>query len=410
MTDHAALADRPAVPDNVPPELVWPHGLTEFVEACESDPYLEVSAEFHSGPDIRWTPNAAEGRPAWLVTRYALVQEVFQRFDLFSSVAVSNFSELLGVTWRQNPLEIDPPRHMGFRQVLQPWFQPSAVARLEHSVRSDCIALLDELGDHTSCDFVTDFATPFPSTVFLRLMGLPLELRDQFLEWEYDILRGDIPAKMATLRTVTAYLMDLMREKRRNPTEGDLASHIATARINGKLMDEGDMFGMALVLYAGGLDTVTSSLGWYFRHLAADQPLQDRLRQDPSRIPDAVDEFLRAFGVTSTIRKVTRDEEFHGVALREGDLISMPTFLASRDERVYSEPHRIDPDRKARHLTLASGPHNCLGIHLAKREIKIVLEEWLARCRNIRLQPGAKVSWQAQGVWALKSLPIEWDR
>ena len=412
MSEHAALLDSAPVspvPAHVPPELVWPHDLAAYAASRAVDPFIEVSAELHGGPDIRWTANAHPGRPGWIMTRYDLMQEVMQRPELFSSAKSTNFSELLGVTWRQNPLEIDPPRHMGFRQVLQPWFQPSAVARLKETVAADCAALLDDVIDRGACDFMADFALLFPSTVFLRLMGLPLDLRDQFLAWEHKIVRGTPPEKIATLRTVTDYLMAMMREKRRNPSQGDLASHIATARIDGELMDEGDMFGMALVLYVGGLDTVASSLGWYFRHLAANPALQDTLRAAPEKIPDAVDKFLRAFGVTSQLREVTADTEFHGVVLRQGDLVSIPTFLASRDERVYADPHRIDIDRKARHLTLATGPHNCLGIHLAKREIRIVLEQWLARTRNIRLQPGESASWHTTGVWGVARLPLMWD-
>jgi len=416
MSEQSILAgDRPApsaaaIPDNVPPELVWPHDLAGFAASRTRDPFIEVSEELHAGPDIRWTANAHPGRPGWLVTRFDLMEEVMRLADLFSSATCTQFSEMLGVTWRQNPLEIDPPRHMGFRQVLQPWFQPSAVASLEDMVAADCRDLLDGLIDRGECDFATDFALLFPSTVFLRLMGLPIALRDQFLAWEHLIVRGDTAQKIATLRTVADYLMEMMREKRRNPTEGDLASHIATARIDGKLMDEGDMFGMALVLYVGGLDTVASSLGWYFRQLTANQALQDRLRADPALLPGAVNELLRAHGITSQLREVTRDEPFHGVTLRKGDMIAIPTFLASRDDRVYDDPHRIDIDRNARHLTLATGVHNCLGIHLAKREIRIVLEQWLARTRNIRMQPGAGARWATQGVWGVTSLPIAWDK
>jgi len=415
MSEQAAVLEPSADPDpaqvpaHVPAELVWPHDLAAFAASRTRDPFIEVAEEFHSGPDIRWTANAHPGRPGWVLTRYKLMEEVMQRADLFSNAKTTNFSELLGVTWRQNPLEIDPPRHMGFRQVLQPWFQPSAVAKLEAMVAADCAALVDGLIDRGSCDFMSEFALLFPSTVFLRLMGLPLELRDQFLAWEHQIMRGTPPEKIATLRTVVDYLMELMREKRRRPTQGDLASHIATARIDGELMEEGDMFGMALVLYVGGLDTVASSLGWYFRALIAEPDLQQRLRADPARIPDAVDEFLRAFGITSQLREVTRDIEFHGVSLRKGDLVSVPTFLASRDERVYADPHRIDIDRKARHLTLATGVHNCLGIHLAKRELRLVLEQWLSRTRTIRMQPGASATWHTQGVWGVASLPIAWD-
>ena len=123
-----------------------------------------------------------------------------------------------------------------------------------------------------------------------------------------------------------------------------------------------------------------------------------------------MDELLRAHGVTAQLRLVTRDIEFHGVHMRAGDMVSIPTFLASRDDRAYADPHRIDIDRKPRHLTLATGPHNCLGIHLAKREIKIVLEEWLSRTSSIRITEGDSYRWQNHGVWGVSYLPLSWER
>jgi cytochrome P450 len=101
--------------------------------------------------------------------------------------------------------------------------------------------------------------------------------------------------------------------------------------------------------------------------------------------------------------------EFHGVQMKKGDAVLMPGYFASRDERQYDDPHRVDPDRKSRHLSLATGIHNCLGSHLAKREIKIVLEEWLSRFNNIRMVEGKPQRWDATGVWAMTELWLEWD-
>lgn len=396
------------VPDHVPPELVWNHDVDSFVREMD-DPYL-AAARLHDGPDIIWTPSAYRGQPGWMLTRHELVRDAFMDHGHLSSAGVAGAAELLGVDWRLNPLEIDPPSHSKYRQVLQPWFQPSAVNRMEQMVRDTCRSILDRFEGRQSCEFVEEFASQFPSLVFLSLMGLPHDNLKQFLEWEHAFFRGgDIPTRVAGIRSIRAYMEEFLEDRRRNPTD-DLGGRIATAEVDGRRLDRGEAMGMLMVLYLGGLDTVASSLGWHFRHLAQDQALQTRLRENPDEIPAAVDEFLRAFGVTFTIRQVTEDFDFHGVGFKKDEIVVLPTYLASRDPREYDDPHRIDPSRNARHLTLATGVHNCLGIHLAKRELKIVLEEWLTRFKNIHVPQGETVEWHTEGVWGVGRLPLAWDR
>jgi len=405
MTDISI--DTVRIPDHVPPDLVWNGDMDRFVRDM-NDPYL-AAARLHDGPDIIWSPHAYRGSPGWILTRYALVRDAFMDHGHLSSASNSGAADLLGVDWCLNPLEIDPPAHTKYRQVLQPWFQPSAVNRMDAMVRGTCRSILDRFEGRQSCEFVEEFATQFPSLVFLSLMGLPHENLDQFLEWEHAFFRGgDIPTRVAGIRSIRAYMEDFL-EKRRHMPAGDLGSLIANAEIQGRQLDHGEAMGMLMVLYLGGLDTVASSLGWHFRHLAQDQALQTRLRDHPEDIPGAVDEFLRAFGVTYTIRHVTEDFEFHGVGFKTGEIVVLPTYLASRDPREYADPHRIDASRKARHVTLATGVHNCLGIHLAKRELKIVMEEWLSRFSNIHIPEGETAEWHTEGVWGVARLPLAWD-
>lgn len=394
-------------PDHVPPELVWNGDMDRFVRDMD-DPYV-AAARLHDGPDIIWSPTAYRGNPGWMLTRYDLIRDAFMDHEHLSSANNSESAELLGVDWNLNPLEIDPPSHSKYRQVLQPWFQPSAVNGMEQMVRQTCRSILDGFEGRQSCEFVDEFASRFPSLVFLSLMGLPHDNLDQFLEWEHAFFRGsDMPTRVTGIRSIRHYMEGFLEERRSNPTD-DLGSRIANATVEGRQLDDGEAMGMLMVLYLGGLDTVASSLGWHFRHLAQDQALQARLRDNPQEIPGAVDEFLRAYGVTYTIRRVTGDFEFHGVGFKQGEIVVLPTYLASRDPREYEDPHRIDPTRKARHVTLATGVHNCLGIHLAKRELKIVLEEWLSRFRNIRIPAHESAQWHTEGVWGVGQLPLAWD-
>jgi cytochrome P450 len=189
-----------------------------------------------------------------------------------------------------------------------------------------------------------------------------------------------------------------------------MVSMIANGEIDGRRLTDDEARGMCIMLYIGGLDSVTSGLGWYKRHLALDRELQVRLRRDPSLIPDAIEEFVRAYGTNSTMRTLTADTTFHGVAMKQGDIVVLPTFFASRDPREYAAPHRFDIARRARSMTFATGAHNCAGVHLAKREIRIVLEEFLSRFDNIRIPEGQSAVWTTQTIWGVKQLPLEWDK
>jgi cytochrome P450 len=403
----AALVSRQGVPDHVPAALVWDHDIDVFAGELD-DPY-HAAARLHEGPDIVWAKGAYRGQPGWILTRYAQVEAAFLDHRLFSRAENSDFAALLGVDWRLNPLEFDPPVHAAYRQVLQPWFQPSAINRLSDMVRGICRELLDGLSGKGGCEFIEDFASLFPSYVFLELFGLPRDNLLQFMNWEKSFLRGStIPERSTAVRSILAYLEDHVAWKR-NHLGDDLVSAILSARIGDRPLNHGETMGMCMVLYTGGLDTVLSSLGWYFRQLAMDPALQTRLQDNPADIPAAVDELLRAYGVTGTMRTVRADCEFHGVTMRKGDWVVLPTYLASRDPRQYADPHRIDVDRRGRNMTLATGVHNCLGIHLAKLEIRIVLEETLARFRNIRIPEGAEVKWHTRSVWGVDHLPLVWE-
>jgi cytochrome P450 len=406
MNDLSDFACR--VPAHVPPDRAWDHDFDLFA-ADGDDPFL-AAARLHDEalPDIVYARGAYRGNPGWLLTRFAQVQDAFFDHAVFSRAENSDFGALLGVDWRLNPLEIDPPLHGKYRAVLQPFFQPRAIARLEAKVRAICRELLDPLAGKGGCEFIADFASLFPSYIFLELMGLPREDLPRFMAWEGDYMRGATLAIRARAgRDIAAYLEDYVESRRAYPGD-DLGSAIVNARIDGRPLDQGEVMGMCMVLYTGGLDTVLSSLGWYMRELATNLPLQLRLRDNPQDIPGAVDELLRAFGPVLVMRTVKSDVDFHGVSMKAGDWVSLPTQLASRDPRAYADPHRVDPDRKARHMTLATGVHNCLGIHLAKREIRVVLEEWLSRFSEIRVPEGARIRFHTRGVWGVDALPLQW--
>ena len=393
-----------AVPAHVPPELRWDHSIDSF-PAGFADPYVGACDAIHAGPDIVWaTKGAYTGRPGWMLTRFAHLQEVHFDPERFAAAESRDAAVLLGFDLPLIPFESDPPMHRHYRQLLQPWFQPSAVNAMEPMIRSICDELIAQFADRGGCEFVGEFSTLLPSHVFLELMGLPRAMLGQFLAWENGFLRGQsLEEKAAAMRAIHAYFRDYLAEKRKAPGS-DLVSTLAGGEIEGRPLTEAEVLGMCIVLYIGGLDSVASGLGWYLRHLARDRELQDRLRRAPELIPLAVDELSRAYATNCTMRTVIQDTEFHGVPMRKGDIVALPTFFSARDPREYVNPHVIDIDRKAASMTFGTG------VHLAKREIRIVLAEFLARFREIRIAPGESEVWTTQTIWGVKKLPLAWER
>ncbi len=406
MQDNTARkANR--VPDHVPPELVWDHSLNRFTAELD-DPFV-AAGRLHEGPAIIWATEASLGKPGWVITRHGPMQEAFMDYQHFSSTRDSSTGEVLGDVVRMIPVEVDPPEHHLYRRILQPYFTPQAVSEMGDMVQGTCDRLMDRIEDPLACDFIEDFAAIFPNSIFLSLLGLPQEELPRFLAWERTLLRAGDEGKHAEAQAAAAeifrYLHGFVQEQRPAPG-AEFMKGLMAANIGDRPINEAEILGTCFLFYVAGLDTVYSTLGWIMRHLAMDQALQDRLRRNPGEIPRAVDEFTRAFGVAAPHRRVTRDVTFNGVFMKEGDVVLLPTYLASRDPAVYPEPHRIDIDRGARGITFATGPHTCLGIHLAKRELRIVLESFLARFSRIGLQPDNPYHFHTGGVLGVDRLPL----
>jgi cytochrome P450 len=392
---------------HVPPELVWDQDFDAFCEELD-DPFLAASRML-DGPPIVWGTKVFFGKPAWILARHALIEEAFLHPELFSSRRNAESVEMLGGDkWRMIPVELDPPEHGKYRRILQPYFTPQSMRSMEPMVQETCDFLIARFANKGGCEFIEDFASRLPNMIFLSMMGMPIEMLDQFLDWEQNLIRApDEEKRLQAAQAIMGYFMGFIAEQRKAP-KTELMRIILGGEVDGIPLSEIDVLGTCFLLYVGGLDTVYSSLGWIFRHLAHDHALQERLRASPQDIPQAVEEFERAFPVARPTRTVVQDFTFHGAPLRKGDLVVLPTYIAGRDPAVYKNPHVVDIDRKARYITFATGPHICLGVHLAKREVRMVLESFLSRFRNIRIPAGESYEYHVGGVFGVDRLPLEW--
>lgn len=386
------------LPSHVPPELVrdldWAMGLcpVDF-----SEPYRETVRLFAPEiPRVMWAPDAVAGKEgvgAWIVTRYEDITKVYQEASIFSTRGVAGFQELVGESWPTIPLGLDPPEHMKYRLVLNPFFSPKATDSMDADIRAGANALIDGFIDKGEVDFAWEFARVFPVQVFFKLMGFPDAMFEQFLDWEYKILHsGDYDVMREAVGGILSYLRQFAMEQKVAPCD-QLAGKIVQAQIDGRPITDDEIMGIYFMLWLGGLDTIASTLSMMFRRLAMDSDMQQRLRDNPELIPTAVEEFLRVQPLVNSQRQLTTDFEMHGVQMKKGDWIMCLITAGNFDPAEFECPRDVKLDREPnRHFTLAGGAHRCLGSHLARRELRIALGECLKRIPPFRIKPESDVT------------------
>jgi cytochrome P450 len=156
------------------------------------------------------------------------------------------------------------------------------------------------------------------------------------------------------------------------------------------------------------MDTVSTNMAWQFRHLATHPEDQNMLRDNPGMIPDAIEELMRAYPAVTTFRTCKKAVTIGGVTFQPGDKIAMPTSLAGRDPEEYDQPNKVMLNRKTRYLSFGYGPHLCVGMHLARREMRIALEEFLAAMPEFRIQDEFTVQTHTGGILQPDKLPLIW--
>ena len=392
---------------HVPPELYRRIDIFDG-PGQETDPFALIRRIREEPPIVYNLHNPFKGQ-SWLPTRAEHIRAVVGDPVLFSSVDQLGFSALIGETWKYGPLEMDAPEHTHFRKLMKPWLSPGAVNRLTDRIRDRSVDLIARFAGHGRCEFVADFGTPFPVSIFMELMGLPAAHMPQFLKWVSQLLHtGAIESRMQAVTSITTYLRQLIADRRASPTD-DIATSAVHGQINGEPLSEDDLIGVCYLLFTGGLDTVASTLGFVFRHLATHPADQARLRAKPADIPKAVEELLRAYTPTQALRRATADTELAGVRIRKGDWINVIFSVAGLDAREFSDPDIVDFDRPAnRHFAFSFGPHFCAGSHLAKRELVIALEEWMRAVPPFHLAPGETPVTHGGQVFGVDRLVLAW--
>jgi cytochrome P450 len=253
------------------------------------------------------------------------------------------------------------------------------------------------------------FCRVFPVRIFMNLMRFPFEMFEQFLDWEWSILHSNDPQKAGgAVIAVIAYLRAFIAEKEGQPDDG-LTSKIIHGEIEGRPLTADEKIGIIWFLWLGGLDTVASTISQMFRRLALQPELQVQIRENPALINSAVEEFFRTQPLVFSARVIKQDFEWHGVTLKAGESIMCLTSAGNFDPAQFSNPRQFDAARPAnRHYTLVGGVHICLGAHLARRELRVLLDEWFKRIPSFRVKDGADTAVNP-GLLSIRNLPLVWD-
>lgn len=400
------LAGPDQVPAHVPPDLIRSAGITfgpEFLAAPH-----KFMAEMHNNlPPIFYDVNPFGN--AWQAIKHEDALFILRHADIFSNEGATPFPRDPDDYFYFIPIEIDPPQHRKYRNIVDPLFSPQGVMKLESTMRQLANELIDAFIEKGECDFSTQFGRPFPVTIFLRLMGLPVAMTDVFVEWAVALLHSNDRAIMAeTMKSISAYLKEAIAEKKANPDDG-VISLIAHAAPDGVPLCDKEIFGFVIFLFIGGLDTVFATLNNIWLWLARNPDRVREMLADPDNINAQVEELLRVHSVTFSGRTVAKDVELRGAQLKAGDKITCILPACNFDPDVFPNPTEVDFHRpKKIILAFTVGVHSCMGAHLARLETKVAIQEWLKRIPDFKVKEGAEIVYRPGGVVGPHHLPLEW--
>lgn len=406
------------------------------------DPLLDTFDRLREDAPVAWIegPDAMHP-PFWLVTRYDDVMRVSKDNATFlNNPQTVVFSLTEGIEFAKNftggsphmvasLVTFDAPIHMKYRKLTQEWFMPKNLRMIEDEVRALATATVDRLiaagGEDASApvDFCKLVSQPYPLHVVMQILGVPEEDEPRMLMLTQQMFGGqdedlnqsgmkDLSPDQITqlvagaVKDFEAYFARLTAEKRADPSE-DVASVIANAMVDGEPLNDHDMMGYYIIIAAAGHDTTSASTAGAMLALSRDPEQFARVRADRSLLPGIVEEAIRwTSPVQHFMRTAAQDTELGGQAIAKGDWLMINYVAANHDPAQFDNPRRFDASRSPnRHLAFGAGAHQCLGLHLARLEMRILFEELLDRIEAVELA-GEPARAKSSFVGGLKTLPL----
>lgn len=365
--------------------------LREAIQGLESlsnQPH-SLWASLRSGcPVARSEGGASFDRPTFYVTTWSDAEAVLRDSETFSSsINAENIGRFMGPMM----LALDGQKHRSYRSLVSVAFRASQLARWEEAfVLPTITRLLDTIAPRGCADLISEVTSRFPAQVICGICGIPAEDSAQLLSWTHDIHRGpyNVEAGMAASQALRAYLEPIVEDRRAHPGD-DLISDILQAEIDGEKLDDEEIYGFLRLLLPAGSESTYRAMGNALVAMLTTPGLLDRLLIQRSLLPAIIEESLRRDSSLSLVSRVaTHDTVLSGCPIPAGSAVRVFTGSANRDEERYEAPEVFDPDRPTqRHITFGTGPHQCLGQHLARLELRTGLNAILDRLTGLRLDP-----------------------
>lgn len=373
----------------------------EFFAARRAEGALEVS------------PNPLHGMS---VLRRVDVEEALKDWQSFTS----DFGGIMGSPEPIIPLNVDPPLHVRYRRLLDPYFSARRMKPLQPTVQQHTNDLIDSFIDQGSCDFSAELAVPLPCSTFLTLFGLPLDELDDLVRWKDIMIRpehvaaeGEDPTQLQaqTVMEIYARFAAEIADRRARPRE-DLISHLTHAEIDGEKLTESEVLRTCFLFLSAGLDTVTISLECIFSYLLAHDDARRMLAEEPGSEINLIEELLRwETPVQGVARRTTRDVELaDGTVIPAGCPVGISIASANVDPDGLPGADTVDVRRgDMRNLAFGGGPHRCLGSNLARMELRTVVRTWHDRIPEYSLAPGAELVWNSSPLRGIDHMPLVWE-
>jgi cytochrome P450 len=347
------------------------------------------------------------GDGAYYLTRREDVLAALRNPEIYSSKSAF---DILGSPLPLVPLAFDPPEHTRFRKILQPFFSPHALGVMLPSLRAQAIEMIEAIAAKDQCEAMSELAIPYPSQVFLTLFGLPLEDRDRLIRWKDAIIGLGLletleGADLTPAIELAGYLVEAIAAHRQNPG-ADILSQLLHG--DDPLNDE-EALGLGYVFVLAGLDTVTSAIGAALLELARRPELSALLRENPDRTSIFIEEMVRLEPPAPIVPRVTTQEvEIAGCTMPAGSRVWLCLAAINRDGSDATSGDDLVMEGKVhRHWGFGGGTHRCLGSHLARMELNLVVSEWLRHIPVFELASGYRpeITWPAATL-SIATLPL----
>ncbi len=365
-----------------------------------------------AGVDVAFTERY--GRALMPLTHEG-VESVAHDTENFSSYRVS--VAIPGSPFRKAaPITSDPPEHHGHRRLLLPPFSPKKTQAMVEPTRAYCRSLIAELDGADTADAAVDYAQNIPVHVIAEMIGVPEDDADMFRDWVYrnfQLAPRDNDVKRTVMMEMDAYFGALLDARRDDPKD-DLATLFAHAEIDGEPLERDTQVGFLSLQLLAGIDTTWSAIGSGLWHFGGNPEDRDRLAaasHDDDLWRTATEEVLRFYSPVTMARQVINDTEVAGCPVHAGDQVLLTFPAANRDPEVFERADEFVIDRAVnRHAAFGLGIHRCAGSNVARMELLVAFQEWLAAFPNYELDDRAPTTWASGQVRGPRTIPVRLNR